>query len=188
MTVRRPPGTRKAATQAKKKQTTTRKPAIRAGSTAAKGRELLKGSYGGDVTSKNTAGGTGAVMDYYKGLTLKDRKKAFRDLARKESSRTSGLTGVLFQDLPTEARAAYSKARGPRGGVGASSGGSAGKVAPWENLDAPTGTLMLGKPEKEEGSAGGGKKKKGKSKGKGGRSKGGRKGQTIRTNKPRRKK
>jgi hypothetical protein len=167
MAIRRPPATRKPATQAKKKQTV--KPAGNKVRLAAGRKDALA----------TTATRHGKLSPDYK------KRAGDPSFLRSYSEEQIGLLGG--RKRIDEVVAAHKRMGGNPLVKGP--GGSAGKVAPWENLDAPTGTLMLGKPEKEEATKGGkGKAKKPKSKGRGGRSKGGRKGQTIRTNKPRRKK
>jgi hypothetical protein len=164
LAIRRPPATRKPATQAKKK------PAGNKVRLAAGRKDAL-------VT---TATKYGKLSPDYR------KKAGDPGFLRSYSEEQIGLLGG--RKRIDEVVAAHKRmggnplAKGP--------GGSVGKVAPWENLDAPTGTLMLGKPEKEEGAGGRkGKAKKPKSKGKGGRSKAGRKGQTVKYgSKPRRKK
>lgn len=163
MTVRRPPKLVKAGAKAKKQQTA--KPAGNKARIAAGRKDALA----------TTATQYGKLSPDYK------KKAGDPGFLRSFSEEQIGMLGGRARiDEVVAARKRHAASLGGAPAIGGSVGR---KVAPWENLDAPTGTLMLGKPEKEAASDRGKPKKPKKSKGKGGRSKGGRKGQTVKYNK-----
>ena len=121
-----------------KRKPQARKPSAAAMAQIQYGKTALRTSF--DASKYNPAGGTtaagegtAAVMDYYQGLPKKQRQAALIQLANTIQNRDltnwSGDPGqiALFQELPTAAREAYSKAR--YGGAAGAGGGGAGGAA-----------------------------------------------------------